>query len=216
MTKKPIPKETRTGGGVWRPFIVLVKGAELPYIAILGTFIASLVFSRVQLILPQAAARVAAGDASTGAIFTMVAILVLQGLLLTAREGTRAVSRAKVSFRFRKFMVRKTMDLPVSYYDKNRADLLISRVTTDTTMLSTFFGSSIPYLPSQIYSFIAAFVILFSYNWRLLAMEAVMLPVVLLVTALSGRIRYTWNNRIQGGVAALSGYLSGILVIRLW
>ena len=103
------------------------------------------------------------------------------------------------------------MDLSVSYYDKNRADLLISRVTTDTTMLSTFFGSSIPYLPSQIYSFIAAFVILFSYNWRLLAMEAVMLPVVLLVTALSGRIRYTWNNRIQGKISELGGYLAEIL-----
>ena len=44
----------------------------------------------------------------------------------------------------------------------------------------------------------------------------ILLPVVRLVTARSGRIRYTWNNRIQGGVAALSGYLSGILVIRLW
>ena len=55
---------------------------------------------------------------------------------LALREFSRSVARAKVTLRFREYMIKKTLSLPLSYYDKNMADQLISRTTLDTTMLS--------------------------------------------------------------------------------
>ena len=205
-------KSKRTKSGPWRPFLELIKKAGLPYIAILVVILFSVLNSAVNLLLPDATARVMAGDFSSAAILTMLGILLIQAVSLALREFSRSVARAKVTLRFREYMIKKTLSLPLAYYDKNMADQLISRTTLDTTMLSDFFGSSIPYIPATLYSFIGTFVILFSYNWRLIVLEAVIVPVVFLITILSGRIRYTWNNRIQGAIANLSAYLSGILV----
>lgn len=212
MASKNNSRAGKSGRGVWQPFIVLIRKAGLPYISILVVIIFSVLDSAIHLFIPDATARVMAGDFSSAAILTMLGILLLQAVSLALREFSRSVARAKVTLRFRKFMVEKTLSLPVPYYDKNMADQLISRTTLDTTMLSDFFGSSIPYIPATVYSFVGTFVILFTYNWRLIVLEAVIVPVVLLITILSGKIRYTWNNRIQGAVADLSAYLSGILV----
>ncbi|MCI9392972.1 MAG: hypothetical protein HFF65_11355 [Oscillospiraceae bacterium] len=101
---------------------------------------------------------------------------------------------------FQKLMLKKNLSLPMPFFDKNMANRLITRTTSDSTLIAEFFGWSVPFIPAAFYKLVGVIIILGQYNWRLLALEAIMLPVIFLVTFLSGRVGFTWNNRIQGKV----------------
>ena len=112
---------------------------------------------------------------------------------------------------FQKLMLKKNLSLPMPFFDKNMANRLITRTTSDSTLIAEFFDWSVPFIPAAFYKLVGVIIILGQYNWRLLALEAIMLPVIFLVTFLSGRVGFTWSNRIQGKVAELGGYLAETL-----
>mgnify|MGYP002235995291 FL=1 len=55
---------------------------------------------------------------------------------------------------------------------------LISRVTQDTAKLSDLAVSFPGNVLSSLYTFFGSFVLLFSYHWKLAALEAVMIPLL--------------------------------------
>lgn len=67
-------------------------------------------------------------------------------------------------------------------------------------------------METSIYSFVGAIVIVGNYDWRLVALIVAMIPLVLLVTLINARVGFTWNNRLQGKLAGLVGYLSEALI----
>ncbi|GGH50303.1 antibiotic ABC transporter ATP-binding protein [Paenibacillus silvae] len=89
---------------------------------------------------------------------------------------------------------------------------MISRTTEDTTRLSSFFAVDLGGILSSLYLLIGTFVILFSYNWRLAAVEAFIIPLVIVVGIVNGRLSYKWTNRVQRSLAKLTELLSELLV----
>ncbi len=210
MAKNVTPNQKGKRLGEWKPFFVLLKDGKLPWFWLAMILVWSLIGAQVSLLIPDATAKVMAGDISLGAITRMIAFMFLSTLLGTVSKLIYSVTTSKISLNFRKYMLKKTVSLPVPFYDKNMADRLITRTTQDTTTLSDFI-TMIPDIPATIYRFVGVFIILFGYNWRLVAREASMIPIILGVSYLSGRVQFTWWNRIQGKVADFGGYLSEIL-----
>lgn len=195
----------------WKSFIVLLKSTKLPWIAIVVVLAVNLAYSQLQLLFPQATQRIMAGDISRNAILMLVAVTLFQSVVVALRQFVQALAVSRVTLSFRKSILKKVLRLPVPYFDRNMANQLISRTTNDTTMLSDFFGAGLPFIPAAVYQLIATLAILFGYNWRLVALEALIVPVILLVTILNGRIQFKWNRRIQGRLALLTGYLAEAL-----
>lgn len=194
--------------GTWRPFLTLLKATRLPWLMIGIVLVINLAYSKLQLISPQVTQRIMSGDVSSETIMQLVLVLLALAVVISLRQFSQAISVSQTTLAFRKTVLKKVMHLPVPYYDKNMATHLISRTTDDTTKLSDFFGAGVPFIPAAAYQMIGTLVILFGYNWRLVALEALIIPVVLLITLLQGRVQFKWNRRIQTRVAGLTGYLA--------
>lgn len=211
MANRVEPKEKESALGVWKPFLTLMTSVKIPWLWVAAALVFSLCQAQLGLMIPDAAGKIMAGDISMGAILFMVVCTFLSALLTAVKQTVSRICSGKTEANFQKFMIKKTLSLPVPFYDKNMANRLITRTTSDSTLIAEFFGYSIPYIPASFYSFIGVFVVLFSYNWRLVVLMAVMIPIIFLVTFVSGRVQFTLTNRIQGKVAELGGYLAEAL-----
>lgn len=186
--------------GVWKSFAVLMTSVKVPWVWVGLATLVSLFGAQLSLIIPDATAQVAAGDVSMGAILFMVGCMFLSALETSVRQIFGRIASSKTEMNFQKLMLKKNLSLPMPFFDKNMANRLITRTTSDSTLIAEFFGWSVPFIPAAFYKLVGVIIILGQYNWRLLALEAIMLPVIFLVTFLSGRVGFTWNNRIQGKV----------------
>ena len=210
--QKAKPKERRRE---WRTFfhllLTIIRKARLPWLWMLAVLVLNLFGAQLTLLLPSASQKILGGDISMGAIGTLIVIMFLQAALRGAMSIVDSVASGKVVLSLQTFMLRKVMRLPLPFYDKNMADRLISRTIEDTSSLSSFLATSLPSVPSQFYTLVGSIAILFSYDWRLVALSALIIPTVFLIGFVRGRIGFIWNARIQGRLAELSGYLAEAL-----
>ena len=211
MANNVKPAQAEKKPGIWKSFWVLMTSVKVPWFWVGMATLVSLFGAQLSLIIPDATAKVAAGDVSMGAILFMVVCMFLSALETSVKQIFGRIASSKTEMNFQKLMLKKNLSLPMPFFDKNMANRLITRTTSDSTLIAEFFGWSIPYIPSSIYRLVGVLIILSSYNWRLVALEAIMFPVIFLVTFLSGRVGFTWNNRIQAKIAELGGYLAEIL-----
>lgn len=196
---------------VWKSFLILLKDSRLPWLFIIFKLLLSMGVSQLSLIFPDMTAQILAGDLAVSTITLMVSLMFLQYAATGVSVIVGRMAGAKITLSLRKFMLRKVLSLPIPFYDNNMPDRLISRTTEDTQKLSSYLGDDVPNFPSQIYLFLGTLFILFRYDWRLVALTAVTIPVILLLTFVSGRLGFKWNNRIQIKLAELTGYLAEIL-----
>lgn len=199
----------------WRTFFKLlytiVRSVKMPWFWLVLVLILNLFGAQLTLMLPSASQRILAGDISMGAILFLIVIIFLQAVLSGVKTVIDSVASGKVVLSFQTFMLQKVMRLPLPFYDKNMADRLISRTIDDTAQLSGFLSSSLPAVPSQLYTLVGSIAILFSYDWRLVALTTLIIPTMFVIGFVRGRINFTWNVRIRSRVAELSGYLAETL-----
>ncbi len=215
MNTQKAKRKPREQKGEWRLFFKLlleiVKKARLPWIWLVAVLILNLFGSQLTLMLPSASQRILAGDISMGAIGFMILIIFLQAVLNGIMSLINSIASGKVTLSLQTFMLRKVMRLPLPFYDKNMADRLISRTTEDTSAFCSFLASDLPSVPSQLYTLAGSIAILFTYDWRLVALTALIIPTIFLLGLLRGRIGFTWNVRIRHRTAELTGYLAEAL-----
>lgn len=211
MASKVNTKVTEKKPGVWKSFFLLMTSVKVPWGWVALATLSALFGAQLSLLIPDATAKVVAGDVSMSAILFMVACMFLSALQTSIRQIFGRIASSKTEMNFQKLMLKKNLSLPMPFFDKNMANRLITRTTSDSTLIAEFFGWSIPYIPASIYQFVGTLAILSSYNWRLVMLMAIMLPILFGVTFLNGRVQFTWNNRIQGKVSELGSYLAEAL-----
>lgn len=197
---------------VWKPFFHLLHQAKLPYFYILLYTLLSILGSQLYLLFPSYTQQIMKGGINETIILMVIAVVLGQALITSVNQFVLAVASAKVTLRLRELLWNQILRLPVSFFEAQSSGSLISRVTQDTAKLSdwaaTFPGNTL----SAIYEFAGAFFILFSYHWKLAALEAVMVPILYLLGVWQGKIQFSWNQKIQEKTAVLTGHLSEILV----
>lgn len=195
----------------WKSFFSLLHQARLPCFSILFYTVLSLMGSQLYLLFPSYTQHIMAGNISRRIIVMVILIVLVDSMLTSVKQFVLAVTSAKVTLNLRKLIWRQVLWLPSSFFDRTPPGGLISRVTDDTTklgdMAATFPGNTI----SAVYEFTGSFLILFSYHWKLAAVEAVMIPLVYLIGVWQGRVQFSWNNRIQESMAKLTASLAEIL-----
>ncbi|MCJ8272169.1 MAG: ABC transporter transmembrane domain-containing protein, partial [Psychrosphaera sp.] len=121
------------------------------------------------------------------------AILVLIGLIALLSIGT--FSRfylvswlgERVSADIRKAVFNRIVQLHPSYFEENRSGELMSRLTTDTTLLQSIIGSSLSMALRSTLMLIGGLIMLLITNLKLTLLVVAFVPLVLAPMIISGR-----------------------------
>lgn len=190
------------------PFFAPYRG--MLFLAIL----ALLVTAGVSLVLPMAARRVVDGF-STGDLALLNSYFVAaMGFALVFALGTGLryymVTRLgeRVVADIRKAIFDRMITMSPSYFEKLMTGEVISRITTDTTLILTVIGSSASWLLRNTLMFAGGLVLMVWTSPKLTGLVLLIVPVVILpILALGRRLRRLSRDN-QDWIAASSGQAS--------
>jgi len=137
----------------------------------------------------------------SGILFGMHLIALVTSYLQTKLMG--GVGQ-RVLFRLRNAIFNKLQELPVAFFNENKAGDLISRINNDTDKLNQFFSQSLMQFIGSIFIMTGAGIFLLSINFELGA--ATLVPALLLVVFT--RIVSPWVKRRNAVNLASTGSLS--------
>lgn len=195
----------------WKPFLELVKKTKLPYVRVLFCVAAALIVAELNLLFPSYTEEIMAGDFSTKTIILTILVLIGGAFADTLYQTLCMIVKGLISKRFRSTVWAHVVRLPLDDYTEDGTGEIISRVTEDTTKLSEFLTDDVAGLVSNIYTLAGTAVILFSYDYRLVLAEAVIIPIIIVIGIIKGRVDFKWNNILQLKIAELTAGISEIL-----
>ncbi|KPN63449.1 ATP-binding cassette, subfamily B [Aliiroseovarius crassostreae] len=208
-------KSKRIGAlsGLW-PFMAPHK------LWILGAFAALVFTAGISLILPIAVRRVVDGfDADGGAGHLLdkyfVAALAVAGLLalgtglryyLVTRLGERVVAD------IRKAVFDRVVGMSPAFYERIMTGEVLSRITTDTTLILSVIGSSVSVALRNMFIFLGGLILMLFTSAKLTGLVLLLVPIVVVPIIILGRRLRNLGRENQEWIAKSSGNASESLL----
>jgi subfamily B ATP-binding cassette protein MsbA len=140
-------------------------------------------------------------------IWVLVALMLIKNIFGYVQTYYTEYLEQKVLYRIRHDVYAHILDLPLSYFDRERAGHLISKVTNDVTMLrGAVIGVASSALRNVLMTLVAVFIIL-NVSWRLTLLVVCIIPVNVLLVDLVGRKLKRRSRRAQEGMADMTASL---------
>ena len=117
----------------------------------------------------------------------------------------------RVSADIRKAVFDNIVHLHPGFFETNRSGEIMSRLTTDTTLLQTIIGSSFSMALRSSLTLTGALVMMFVTNLKLSLIIAVGVPLVLLPILVFGRRVRKLSNQSQDSIASVGSYAGEII-----
>ncbi|WP_444452715.1 ABC transporter transmembrane domain-containing protein [Rhodobacter capsulatus] len=209
LEDRPKPKRMGAIRGL-APFL-------MPYRRLaLATFAALVLTAMVTLILPVAARRVVDGFQQGGELLDsyFLAAHVIAALLavgtglrywLVTRFGERVVAD------IRKAVFGRVIELSPAFYERVLTGEIISRITTDTTLILSLLGSSISVAARNILILIGGITMLLFTSAKLTGLVLLIVPLVIIPIVVMGRRLRKLSRENQDWIASSSGSASEAL-----
>lgn len=191
----------------------------LPYLPLMIAAVFALTLTAaVSLVLPMAVRRVVDGfgtneaallDQYFGAALGIAALLALgTGLryYLVTRLGERVVAD------IRKAVFDKTIGMSPAFFEKIMTGEVLSRITTDTTLILSVIGSSVSIALRNLLIFIGGLALMLLTSPKLTGLVLLIVPVVIVPIILLGRRLRALSRENQDHIAASSGNASEALL----
>ncbi len=203
--KKASPKLT-TALGQLAPLLTEEKGAIA--FGLSAIIVTSLLTLTAPIVIGRIVDRfIRTGDfrgvlVFSGFLLVIYAVLALSGYFQTKTMG--GVGR-RILFRLRNRLFHKLQELPLDFFNQNKAGDLISRLNNDTDQLNQFFAQALIQLLGNLFLIVGAAVFLLVFNIRLGIATLLPAVVVFIVTRLiSGwvRARNAQNSAALGALSA--------------
>ncbi|AGT07647.1 ABC transporter transmembrane domain-containing protein [Paracoccus aminophilus] len=210
IVDRPTTKRVGALAALW-PFI-------RPYRMLLGAALIALVLTAsVSLVLPIAVRRVVDGfgDGSKlldqyfgAALFIVVALAVGTGsrYYLITRLGERVVAD------IRKAVFNRVMGMSPAFFERVLTGEIISRITTDTTLIQSVIGSSVSIALRNFLILIGGMVMLLLTSAKLSGLVLLLVPVVIVPIIVMGRRLRILSRENQDWIAVSSGAASESLL----
>ncbi|WP_424942058.1 ABC transporter transmembrane domain-containing protein [Aliiroseovarius crassostreae] len=208
-------KSKRIGalGGLW-PFMAPHK------IWILGAFLALVFTAGISLILPIAVRRVVDGFGAEGATAhlldkyfaaaLMVAVLLALGTglryYLVTRLGERVVAD------IRKAVFDRVVGMSPAFYERIMTGEVLSRITTDTTLILSVIGSSVSVALRNMFIFVGGLILMLFTSAKLTGLVLLLVPIVVVPIIVLGRKLRNLGRENQEWIAKSSGNASEALL----
>ncbi|TXS93901.1 ATP-binding cassette domain-containing protein [Parahaliea maris] len=117
----------------------------------------------------------------------------------------------RVSADLRKAVFDNLVRLHPGYFETNRSGEIMSRLTTDTSLLQTIIGSSLSMALRSCLTLTGALVMMFITNLKLSLIIAISVPAVLMPILLFGRRVRALSNKSQDSIASVGSYAGEII-----
>jgi ATP-binding cassette subfamily B protein len=141
----------------------------------------------------------------------IVAIAILMAVGTYARFYLVSWLGERVSADIRQAVFDHLITLHPSYFEENRSGEIMSRLTTDTTLLQTVIGSSASMALRSILTFIGGLILLLITNLKLTAFVLAGVPIVLVPILLYGRRVRTLSRESQDTIADVGSHAGEII-----
>jgi ATP-binding cassette subfamily B protein len=140
-------------------------------------------------------------------LFSGILLMMYLVALLTSYLQTKLMGGVgqRMLFTLRNSIFKKLLDLPLAFFNQNKAGDLISRVNNDTDKLNQFFSQSLMQFIGSIVTMAGAGIFLLAINWRLGAAALVPALVILVFTRIISPLvksRNALNLKSVGGMSA--------------
>jgi subfamily B ATP-binding cassette protein MsbA len=140
-------------------------------------------------------------------IWLLVAMMLVKNVMGYVQTYQTEWLEQQVLFRIRRDVYAHILDLPLSYFDRERSGHLISRVTNDVTALrGAVIGVASSALRNILMTLVAVFILL-NVSWRLTLLVVCIIPVNVFVVDLVGRKLKRRSHRAQEGMADMTANL---------
>lgn len=214
LSKAETDRETSRQLGSLRALWPFMRPYRLQMVAAL---IALTVTASLSLILPLAVRRVVDNfNVENGAILDQYfgAALAIAGALavgtalryaLVTRFGERVVAD------IRKAVFDKVIGLSPSFYEKTLTGEVLSRITTDTTLILSVIGSSVSVALRNVLMFFGGMILLLLTSLKLTGLVLLIVPAVIVPIAVLGRRLRKLSRENQDWIAESSGNASEAL-----
>ncbi len=117
----------------------------------------------------------------------------------------------RVSADLRKAVFDNIVRLHPGFFETNRSGEIMSRLTTDTTLLQTIIGSSFSLALRSSLTLVGALVMMFITNLKLSLLIAIGVPLVLLPILVFGRRVRRLSNQSQDSIASVGSYAGEVI-----
>ena len=195
----------RKNYGSFRRFFSMLGKADLPYLWIIGYLAASAVIANVGVSTTEYSAALFAGNVGLTAVVLPYLFYQLLSLILSSVSGLiNNLCEARMDRNLRRMVWRKTVSLPLRFYENNNPKELLSRITTDISSISNLVMKV--FLPIFTTAY-ASFVILrkvSSYDGALMWSLVAALPVNILISFILGRLQFGVQDLINRRNAELT------------
>ncbi|WP_116367993.1 ABC transporter transmembrane domain-containing protein [Parahaliea mediterranea] len=194
--------------GFLRPYRGRVVGAACALIFTAG---ATLALGRgIQVLIDRGFGGGTSADLSA-AITLLLSIAGAMALGTFARFYLVSWLGERVSADLRTAVFNNLITLHPGYFETNRSGEIMSRLTTDTSLLQTIIGSSLSMALRSSLTLTGALVMMFITNLKLSLIIAVSVPAVLTPILLFGRRVRSLSNKSQDSIASVGSYAGEII-----
>src|SRR5262245_10091287 len=140
-------------------------------------------------------------------IWLLVAMMLVKNVMGYIQTYQTEWLEQQVLYRIRRDVYAHILDLPLSYFDRERSGHLISRVTNDVTALrGAVIGVASSALRNILMTLVAGFILL-NVSWRLTLLVVCIIPVNVFLVDLVGRKLKRRSHRAQEGMADMTANL---------
>ncbi|MCB1699586.1 MAG: ATP-binding cassette domain-containing protein [Pseudomonadales bacterium] len=194
--------------GFLKPYKLRLAGASL---ALLFTAGATLTLGRgVQVLIDQGFGSGNSEDLAS-AVSLLIAIAAAIAVGTFIRFYLVSWLGERVSADLRKAVFDNLVRLHPGFFELNRSGEIMSRLTTDTTLLQTIIGSSFSMALRSSLTLVGALVMMFITNLKLSLIIAVGVPLVLLPILFFGRRVRRLSNQSQDSIASVGSYAGEVI-----
>ncbi|MEL6516469.1 MAG: ABC transporter transmembrane domain-containing protein [Pseudomonadota bacterium] len=198
-------------------------GALVPFLQpyrmlLAGAVVALVATAAISLVLPLAVRRVVDGfETSAEALLDNYFLAALGiALLLAVGSGMRFYLVTRLGERvvadIRKAVFDRMIGMSPAFYEKLMTGEVLSRITTDTTLILGVIGSSISIALRNSLTLVGGLILLFYTSAKLAALVLLIVPVVIVPIILLGRQLRALSRETQDWIAASSGNASEALL----
>jgi ATP-binding cassette, subfamily B, bacterial AbcA/BmrA len=191
-----------------KSFLHLLKLAKLPWGKCVLFILASMAVSTLSVMLPEVAGEIMDGNIFDTSLirtyawvsivsgFASIGIAIFQGWIMNLcdRNLQQAVSK-------------KLIHIPMKHFLEMSPSSLISRVTTDTSMVSYLFFYLISMF-TMIYTLVLTLIEVFTISSKMTASLLLVIPWSIAVCVISGRLVSKANDNRQSAYARLTSYVA--------
>ena len=196
---------------IWKSYLKLMFRAKLPYIWILLCVVFQLFYSKLQFLFPGYSQQILAGDISKPIIYGAIAVIIGKTILDGIIRVISKITNFKIDRNFRKLVWRKLLHSPISLFDKEKPNELVSRTAADTANISIMFSYIIPSTIGMLYFTYITIQELFTYHKSLGIIQLIYIPIYLVLTIWYGSWQYKTNRKVQEKLSKLTQFLSELL-----